>query len=64
VDRRPALFVQQVQTYNAVGVDVRVHGYGVRLVADEDDLGSLEVRVSKSARRFGENGSGVMDGMG
>ena len=42
VNRRPSCAVQQVETYDAVGVDVRVHRYRVGFVTDEDDFGSLD----------------------
>ena len=40
--RAPSLRVQQVQTYDAVAVDVRVHGNGAVGRRAEDDLGRLD----------------------
>jgi hypothetical protein len=41
VDGRPAGAVEQVEADDAVGVDVWVPGYGVCVVAEEDDFGGL-----------------------
>jgi hypothetical protein len=41
VDGAPALAVEEVETYDAVGVDVWVPGDWVGVVADEDDFGSF-----------------------
>jgi hypothetical protein len=41
VDGRPAGAVEQVEADDAVGVDVGVPGYGVRVVFLEDYFGSL-----------------------
>ena len=39
----PALPVEQVEADDAVGVDVRVPGYRVRVVADEGDFWGLVI---------------------
>jgi hypothetical protein len=41
VNRRPCSFVKEVETYYAVGVDVRVYWNGMGVVFDEYDLGRL-----------------------
>ena len=46
VDGRPAGTVEQVETNDAVGVDVRVPGYGVGVVFLEDYFGGLGINVS------------------
>lgn len=38
---RPALSVKEVEADDAVGVDVRVPGYGMGVVLDEDYFGGL-----------------------
>jgi hypothetical protein len=40
---RPAGAVEQVEADDAVGVDVRVPGYRVRVVADEGDFWGLVI---------------------
>jgi hypothetical protein len=40
--RRPPLTVKQIETYNAIRVDVRMHRDRVRIVADEDDFGGFD----------------------
>ena len=46
VNRRPTGTVEQIETDDAVGVDVRVPGYGVRGCADEDYFGGLGYHVA------------------
>ena len=41
MDGGPAGAVEQVEADDAVGVDVRVPGYGVGFVAEEDYFGGL-----------------------
>lgn len=41
VNGRPALSIEQIEAYNAVGVDVRVPGDRVCLVADKCDFWCL-----------------------
>lgn len=46
VNRAPALFVEQIEADDTVGVDMWVPGYWMRLVLDEDYFGGLR-RVSR-----------------
>ena len=46
VNRRPTGTVEQVEADDAVGVDVRVPGYGVRGCADEDYFGGLRYHMA------------------
>jgi hypothetical protein len=46
VNRRPTGTVEQIEADDAVGVDVRVPGYGVRGCADEDYFGDLRYHMA------------------
>ena len=46
VNRRPTGTVEQVEADDAVGVDVRVPGYGVRGCTDEDYFGGLRYHMA------------------
>ena len=46
VNRRPTGTVEQIEADDAVGVDVRVPGYGVRGCTDEDYFGGLRYHMA------------------
>lgn len=46
MNRRPTGTVEQVEADDAVGVDVRVPGYGVRGCTDEDYFGGLRYHMA------------------
>lgn len=60
MDGGPARAVEQVEADDAIGVDVRVPGYGVGFVAEEDYFGGLGggelVRVASGEGADGKNG--------
>ena len=41
MNRAPGLFVEEVEAYYAIRIDVRMHGYRMGSVLNEDDFGSF-----------------------
>lgn len=63
VDGAPALAVKQIETDDAVGVDVRVPGDGVGVVADEYDFWSFWRGVLAIVFFVQTAGTGLTDGV-
>ena len=59
LDGTPALSAQQIQTNDAVGVDVRVDGDGTVGAEEEGDLGGFWVRSQFSGRTLPGKGEGT-----
>lgn len=66
VYRAPTLFVEKVETNDAVGVDVWVPGYWVRIIFDKDHfwgLGEVSVRNHRACKMLWNSGRGAYGGV-